>query len=289
MTYTARSMTEKYVIIHRTSDPFQADILGDLLRENGIAARVLGTRHGAAIGVGQSILQQHIEVPQSQAGEATDFLESFFAHEGAYEEGAYEEIGQELDPSPDDAALDDAVGGNPGMEARRIGDGVESNIGDDAGATGRAGTAADGRTPRAPAAQAQGGPLRRLFAGGATLLLFGGSHIYARRFWTALILGAGQVIALLDIRSPHWHTVATGLVMFGIILFLDLSGGQMAVRAHNRGVRTSPLRQMAIGIVLVALAGTIASFVGPRIPVPKRHPERSLPLLQSAIPHQPSW
>lgn len=254
-------MTEKYVIIHRTSDPFQADILGDLLRENGIAARVLGTRHGAAIGVGQSILQQHIEVPQSQAGEATDFLESFFANDGVHDEGHHE-----------------------------AGDGVENDAGDAAwDAAGRAGAAADGRTPRAPAAPAQGSPLRRLFAGGATLLLFGGSHIYARRFWTALILGAGQVIALLDIRSPHWHTVATGLVMFGIILFLDLSGGQMAVRAHNRGARVSPLRQMAIGIVLVALAGTIASFVGPRIPIPKRHPERSLPLLQSPAPHQPSW
>ena len=49
-------MSEKRVIVYRTSDPIQADMLGALLRENGIAACVLGTRHGAAIGVGQHIL-----------------------------------------------------------------------------------------------------------------------------------------------------------------------------------------------------------------------------------------
>jgi hypothetical protein len=76
-------MSEKYVIVHRTYDPIQADIIGQILRENEIAARVLGTRHGAVIGVAQNILQQHIEVPASQAGEATDFLEAFFEGDGA--------------------------------------------------------------------------------------------------------------------------------------------------------------------------------------------------------------
>ena len=76
-------MQEHFVIVHRSSDPIQTDMLGALLRENGIAARVMGTRHGAAIGVGQNILQVHISVPQSQAGAATDFLEAFFEEDGA--------------------------------------------------------------------------------------------------------------------------------------------------------------------------------------------------------------
>lgn len=76
-------MSEKLVTVHRSSDPIQVDMLGALLRANGIAARVLGTRHGAAIGVSQHILELHIEVPQSQAGEATDFLEAFFGGDGA--------------------------------------------------------------------------------------------------------------------------------------------------------------------------------------------------------------
>ncbi|HEY8143692.1 MAG TPA: DUF2007 domain-containing protein [Kofleriaceae bacterium] len=72
-------MSERFIIVHRTYDPIQADLLGDLLRDAGIAARVTGTRSGAAIGVAQNILEVHIAVPDAQAGEATDFLEAYFA------------------------------------------------------------------------------------------------------------------------------------------------------------------------------------------------------------------
>ncbi len=73
-------MSERFVIVHRTYDPIQADLLGDLLRDAGVAARVTGTRSGAAIGVGQNILEVSIAVPEAQAGEATDFLEAYFQH-----------------------------------------------------------------------------------------------------------------------------------------------------------------------------------------------------------------
>jgi hypothetical protein len=71
-------MSERFIIVHRTYDPIQADLLGDLLRDAGIAARVTGTRSGAAIGVAQNILEVHIAVPDAQAGEATDFLVPYF-------------------------------------------------------------------------------------------------------------------------------------------------------------------------------------------------------------------
>lgn len=246
-------MIEKYIIVHRTSDPFQADLLGDLLRENGIAARVLGTRHGAAIGVGQHILQRHIEVPQSQAGAATDFIESFFEGDGAdlLREQAGLELDNEEEPEDPDAGEVDEL---------------------------------------SPATPAQSRPLRPLFAAGACLLLFGGSHLYARRPWTTLVLAAGQVFALVSIGSMQWSTVATGLVMSGMIFFLELSGGQIAVRAWNRGVRVAPLRQVATGVVFVALAGAIGALLGPHIPAPKRQPERTGPMQQMEMPQQqPSW
>src|SRR6185436_19651167 len=72
-------MSERFVIVHRTYDPIQADLLGDLMRDAGLAVRVTGTRSGAAIGVGQNILEVSIAVPADQAGEATDFLEAYFA------------------------------------------------------------------------------------------------------------------------------------------------------------------------------------------------------------------
>lgn len=93
-------MSERFVIVHRTYDPIQADLLGDLLRDAGVAARVTGTRSGATIGVGQNILEVHIAVPEAQAGEATDFLEAYFAQDGEADPdvAGEEEPGDEDEP-----------------------------------------------------------------------------------------------------------------------------------------------------------------------------------------------
>lgn len=99
-------MSEHFVIVHRTYDPIQADLLGDLLRDAGVAARVTGTRSGAAIGVGQNILEVHIAVPEHQAGEATDFLEAYFGQDGAAPDGgAFDD--------EDEAEGDDDAGERP--------------------------------------------------------------------------------------------------------------------------------------------------------------------------------
>ena len=97
------SMSERFVIVHRTYDPIQADMLGELLRDAGLAARVTGTRSGALIGVAQNILEVHIAVPESQAGPATDFLEEYFASAGTADAGVPAEA---LEPG-EDAAEDD--------------------------------------------------------------------------------------------------------------------------------------------------------------------------------------
>jgi hypothetical protein len=91
-------MSDRFVTVHRTYDPIQADLLGDLLRDAGVAARVTGTRSGGMIGVGQNILEISIAVPEAQAGEATDFLEAYFsADTGEHEE----------DPAADDESAPD--------------------------------------------------------------------------------------------------------------------------------------------------------------------------------------
>jgi hypothetical protein len=117
-------MTESFVIIHRSYDPVQADILGQLLRENGIYARVLGTRHGAVIGVSQNILQVHIEVPHSQAGEATDFLEDFFQTDGEqllreYQDSLDQDEAQDQDDDQESARAGDS--GQPDRPGLSIG------------------------------------------------------------------------------------------------------------------------------------------------------------------------
>lgn len=72
---------DSYVIVHRSYDPIEAELLGELLRDAGVRARVTGTRSGAMIGVGQNILEVQIAVPSEQAGQATDFLEAYFSDE----------------------------------------------------------------------------------------------------------------------------------------------------------------------------------------------------------------
>jgi hypothetical protein len=72
-------MPERFVIVHRTYDPLQADLLGDLLRDAGVFARVTGTRSAALVGVGQNVLEVHLAVPESQAAQATDFIEAYLS------------------------------------------------------------------------------------------------------------------------------------------------------------------------------------------------------------------
>lgn len=73
---------ERYVIVYRAFDPVLPDILGDLLRQSGIPALVLGTRNAAGIGVGPNIMELNIQVPESRADEAIELIESFLSDQG---------------------------------------------------------------------------------------------------------------------------------------------------------------------------------------------------------------
>jgi hypothetical protein len=99
-------MGERYVIVHRSHDPIQTEHLGHILRDAGIAARVIGTRAAALVGVSQNIMPVHLEVPESQAGTATDFLEAYFTGTGQIllEDG--DELAEEDAASEQDAAHD---------------------------------------------------------------------------------------------------------------------------------------------------------------------------------------
>ena len=90
---------DRYVIVYRAFDPVLPDILGDLLRQSGIPARVLGTRSASLIGVGHNIMELNIHVPESLAGEAVELIESFLSDQG------------DLPDDDDDAADDDEAGG----------------------------------------------------------------------------------------------------------------------------------------------------------------------------------
>jgi Putative prokaryotic signal transducing protein len=63
-----------YVTVHRTYDPLLAEMLGDLLRQEGIDARVLGSQASAIFGAAQSFLQTRIDVPEADAARAQEVI-----------------------------------------------------------------------------------------------------------------------------------------------------------------------------------------------------------------------
>jgi hypothetical protein len=74
---------QPYELLYEVHNPVEADILADLLASHEVDARVLGSRDGNLIGVGQNILAIRIEVPVSQREAAAEVLEAFLREDGA--------------------------------------------------------------------------------------------------------------------------------------------------------------------------------------------------------------
>jgi hypothetical protein len=63
-----------YCTVHRTYDPLLAEMLGDLLRQEAIDARVLGSKASAIFGAAQSFLETRIDVPADDATRAAELI-----------------------------------------------------------------------------------------------------------------------------------------------------------------------------------------------------------------------
>ena len=75
---------EKFVALERNVGSHQLKMLTDLLRQEGINARGIGSMSGAAIGVGEVIMGGRLEVPESQAEETNQILEHYEGAAGEY-------------------------------------------------------------------------------------------------------------------------------------------------------------------------------------------------------------
>lgn len=189
---------EPFVTVHRPFDGTEGEVMLQILRDHGIACRLLGTRHGASIGVGQHIAGLRLEVIASKVDEARELLAAM--------------------RTPDEDHED---------------------------------------LPR---------PRSAVLALGCVMLFFGGSHMYARRPWTAGVIAVTQLSALL-LNRYRWpnHQVAVGTIV--ALLFLDAVFGVRASRAHNRGERPGPLPQALAGLcwaMSAALVGALNALVAAR-------------------------
>jgi hypothetical protein len=99
-------VADEFQTIHRTSDPIEAEILADLLCQNGIDARVIGTRHGALIGVAQHILQLRVEVPAHQVKDGCEIVDAYVAEHRAdpSEQGAAQAEDEDDEDEDDEVA-----------------------------------------------------------------------------------------------------------------------------------------------------------------------------------------
>ena len=85
-------MTEDYgyVTIHVTKDAAQGEVLAELLRQEGIAARFRGPAT-TLVGVAQHIIEMAVEVPAESESHARQFLRDLEATTGGAVRGSSEE------------------------------------------------------------------------------------------------------------------------------------------------------------------------------------------------------
>ena len=83
-----------YVTIHVTKDAAQGEVLAELLRQEGIAARFRGPAT-TLVGVAEHIVEMAVEVPADSEAHALEFLrdleDATVAAEGSREEEREEE------------------------------------------------------------------------------------------------------------------------------------------------------------------------------------------------------
>ena len=69
-------MEENYVTVYRSTNQVEAEIVEDVLRQEGFDPHLIGTRSAALIGVADAILNLRIEVPAACENEARECLEA---------------------------------------------------------------------------------------------------------------------------------------------------------------------------------------------------------------------
>jgi hypothetical protein len=207
-----------FVVVHRPTDPIEGEILTQVLRDEGIESRLIGTREGNLIGVPQFVLPLRIEVAASQEMAAEAVIRAY---------GEREVIEGESESDSDDEQQEKDEEQEEDEDERP-----------------------DRRSP--------------VLAAGCVMLVFGGSHLYARRPWTSAVIGVTVLSGLLMARRGVWPDRELGSVVVMALLVLDLVFGVRATKAYNRGERPSVGWQLGDGVFLSLLATAVAAALAMR-------------------------
>lgn len=260
----AESIGYTFVAIYESSDPIQAEIILESLRNQGINARGLGTKNSAILGAGQFIFRQRIEVAEGQVEEAQDIIESLFndpevllnededshlsdpdADERASdfpENDADDEFEDEDDEIEDDDEFEDD-------EFEDEDDEIEDEFEDEdvedfeKEREGKKGS----KTRRIKKVRRRAQEIEKrsfVLAGGLPVVWPGLSHAYARRPWTGMVLAFLYFLGIFIILPLDTFA---GVTLLGGSFLCDLIGGQIAVREYNSGKLLVQKDQFSLG------------------------------------------
>ena len=296
-----------YVTVHETKDAAQGEVLAELLRQEGIAARFRGPAT-TLVGVAEHIVAMAVEVPaESRGGRpgvparsrrrdrrrrrivrglggemADDGYTTIFRTTDTAQGGLVAEMlrGEGIDARfhTINTAL---IGLHGGLIEMELTVPVESEaqaleLLADLEYVGAAEAIDQGQDVgpddvdevAAPAAASR---WRALARAGFTLFLPGTCHLYAGRPWTALVLAlaASWCIsgAIAADRGSTRFDIAVATIC--MIVLCDMIQGVRVAAAEIRGVRASVARQVVAGVVLAVVAGLLGLAASTAVVAPR--------------------
>jgi hypothetical protein len=232
-----------FVRIYTGHDAIEVEILVESLRDDGYNARALGTRDGALIGAAQHIFEQRIEVPEGQAKAAAELIHALLSggdsretKDGSERERPDEDAREDIELAAEDEVPEDLTDDEEEVDVSR-------KEGSDASAAPR--KVRDRRS--------------HALAAGVIVIFPGLGHAYARSSWSAIPIAMTAILGFffsVELGSATF----LGATLIGIYL-ADLIGAQIAVYRWNRGLSTSPSKQLLHGAILAVAVLVIAAVV----------------------------
>jgi hypothetical protein len=227
-------MNEHFITVYRSINPVEAEIIENMLREEGFTAHLIGTRTGALIGVSDLILRLRIEVPEAESEAAAALVQDLLNSERISdvtedaEDGAEDHLQSEADATAHNPYARDSASNTVAMD----------DMDDDE----KESDTAEKRRVRA-------------FAGMACILFPGGAHIYLHRYLVAVALIFYFMSGAFLLFSGHGEM---GVVFMIGAYIMDLLVSQMTFPSPER---TEPL-SAGMQFVFALLIGIILSGTG---------------------------
>jgi hypothetical protein len=223
---------DRFVTLRIARDPVEAEMLRDVLEQEGIPATTQGAMHAQLLGAAGGVLSVPLQVPASMLEEARqiiDALDNFDA----------------LLPDGDDGIAVPADEMDRRQERlEQLEDGQTTGVGPYRAGPSELESSERGDTPDRR---------RKLVAGAVALILtFGSGHFYARDHRTGLVLALSELLALIVLLSGDPH----GFYALLLLVSGDFLGGMAACDRANGApsshvMRAAPWLAMALVLGLV--------------------------------------